>query len=225
MTLTTCIFDAYGTLFDVTAAARQVAEKEQDPGLLAIWPKLSADWRQKQLEYSWLRTIAGRHIDFWQITQDGLDWAMEASGLHSAALRAKFLAVYKELPAYPEVPEMLKSLKEKGKTVAILSNGSPAMLQSAVVSAGIGEFIDEVISVEDVHKFKPHIRVYDLVGDLMDVPQTEVLFASSNGWDAGAAAGYRFATVWVNRNHAPMDRLWGTPHRVLRDLSAIPELV
>ena len=225
MTLSTCIFDAYGTLFDVTAAARQVAEKEQDPGLLAIWPKLSADWRQKQLEYSWLRTIAGRHIDFWQITQDSLDWAMEASGLHSAALRAKFLSVYKEIPAYPEVPEMLKSLKEKGKTVAILSNGSPAMLQSAVVSAGIGEFIDEVISVEDVHKFKPHIRVYDLVGDLMDVPQTEVLFASSNGWDAAAAAGYGFATVWVNRNHAPMDRLWGTPHRVLRDLSAIPELV
>jgi 2-haloacid dehalogenase len=225
MTITTCVFDAYGTLFDVNAAARTVASEPGQEQLAQLWPKLAADWRQKQLEYSWLRTIADRHIDFWQITQDGLDWAMEAAGLHNNALRAKLLAVYKELPAYPEVPAMLKALKEKGKTIAILSNGSPAMLQSAVISAGIGEYLDDVLSVEECHLFKPHIRVYDLVGENFGVPQTEVLFASSNGWDAAGAAGYGFATVWVNRSGQPVDRLYATPHRILRDLSTIPELV
>ena len=137
MTITTCIFDAYGTLFDVNAAAREVAAEPGQEQLAALWPDLARDWRRKQLEYSWLRTIAGRFIDFWEVTQDSLDWAMDAHGLHDAALRARLLAVYKELPAYPEVPEMLRALKEAGKTVAILSNGSKAMLHAALRSAGI----------------------------------------------------------------------------------------
>ena len=125
MTITTCIFDAYGTLFDVDAAARNVAKEPGQAQLAAVWGTLSQDWRTKQLEYSWLRAIAGRHIPFWQVTQDALDWAMENNGLADNALRAKLLSVYKECPAFPEVADMLKALKEKGMNVAILSNGSP----------------------------------------------------------------------------------------------------
>ncbi|AKS47009.1 2-haloacid dehalogenase [Octadecabacter temperatus] len=225
MTITTCIFDAYGTLFDVDAAARNVAKEPGQSQLAAVWGTLSADWRAKQLEYSWLRAIAGQHIPFWQVTQDALDWALDNNGLHDNALRAKLLSVYKELPAFPEVPAMLKALKEKDVNIAILSNGSPDMLVSAVRSAGIGEYLDDVLSVEEVEIYKPHRHVYDLVWDRFDVPQTEVLFASSNGWDAAGAAGYGFGTVWVNRADKPQDRLWAAPHRTLKDLSTIPDLV
>ncbi|MBT8410418.1 MAG: haloacid dehalogenase type II [Octadecabacter sp.] len=225
MTITTCIFDAYGTLFDVDAAAREVASQPGQAQLAAVWGTLSQDWRRKQLEYSWLRAIGGRHIPFWQVTQDALDWAMENNGLHDNALRAKLLAVYKECPAFPEVDAMLKAVKDKGMNVAILSNGSPDMLVAAVRSAGIGEYLDDVLTVEEVHIYKPHRLVYDLVYDRFAVPQTEVLFASSNGWDAAGAAGYGFGTVWVNRTGAPQDRLWAAPHRTLSDLSTIPDLV
>jgi len=225
MTITTCIFDAYGTLFDVNAAARDVAKEPGQAQLAAVWGTLSADWRAKQLEYSWLRAISGNHIPFWQVTQDALDWAMENNGLRDNALRAKLLSVYKELPAFPEVPAMLKALKEKDMNIAILSNGSPEMLVNAVRSAGIGEYLDDVLSVEEVQIYKPHRLVYDMVWDRFDVPQTEVLFASSNGWDVAGASGYGFGTVWVNRTDAPQDRLWAAPHRTLKDLKSIPELV
>ncbi len=225
MTITTCIFDAYGTLFDVGAAARNVALEPGQAQLAAVWGTLSADWRTKQLEYSWLRAISGTYIPFWQVTQDALDWAMDNNGLHDNALRAKLLSVYKELPAFPEVPAMLKALKEKDVNIAILSNGSPDMLVNAVRSAGIGEYLDDVLSAEEVHIFKPHRLVYDMVWERFDVPQTEVLFASSNGWDAAGAAGYGFGTVWVNRDGKPHDRLWASPHRTLTDLSTIPDLV
>jgi len=225
MTITTCIFDAYGTLFDVDAAAREVASQPGQAQLAAVWGTLSQDWRRKQLEYSWLRAIGGRHIPFWQVTQDALDWAMENNGLHDNALRAKLLAVYKECPAFPEVEAMLKAVKDKGMNIAILSNGSPDMLVAAVRSAGIGEYLDDVLTVEEVHIYKPHRLVYDLVYDRFGVPQTEVLFASSNGWDAAGAAGYGFGTVWINRTNAPQDRLWAAPHRTLSDLSTIPDLV
>lgn len=225
MSITTCIFDAYGTLFDVDAAAREVASQPGQAQLAAVWGTLSQDWRRKQLEYAWLRAIGARHIPFWQVTQDALDWAMENNGLHDNALRAKLLAIYKECPAFPEVADMLKALKDKGMNVAILSNGSPDMLVAAVRSAGIGEYLDDVLTVEDVQIYKPHRLVYDLVFDRFGVPQTEVLFASSNGWDAAGAAGYGFATVWVNRTGAPQDRLWAAPHRTLPDLRKIPDLV
>jgi 2-haloacid dehalogenase len=225
MTITTCIFDAYGTLFDVGAAARNVALEPGQAQLAAVWGTLSTDWRTKQLEYSWLRAISGTYVPFWQVTQDALDWAMDNNGLHDNALRAKLLSVYKELPAFPEVPAMLKALKEKDVNIAILSNGSADMLVNAVRSAGIGEYLDDVLSVEEVQIFKPHRLVYDMVWERFDVPQTEVLFASSNGWDAAGAAGYGFGTVWVNRDSAPQDRLWATPHRTLKDLSTIPDLV
>ena len=225
MTISTCIFDAYGTLFDVDAAARQVASEPGQAQLAAVWGTLSKDWRTKQLEYSWLRAIGGRHIPFWQLTQDALDWAMENNGLADNSLRAKLLSVYKDLPAFPEVPEMLKALKDKGMNVAILSNGSPDMLVNAVRSAGIGEYLDDVLSVEEAGIYKPHRTVYDMVWDRFDVPQGDVLFASANGWDAAGAAGYGFSTVWVNRTGAPQDRLWATPHRTVKDLTTIPDLV
>ncbi len=225
MTITTCIFDAYGTLFDVDAAAREVAKQPGQSQLAAVWATLSKDWRAKQLEYTWLRAIGGRHIPFWQVTQDALDWAMENNGLRDNALRAQLLAIYKECPAFPEAAACLKALKDKGLNVAILSNGSPDMLVPAVRSAGIGEYLDDVLSVEDVSIYKPHASVYDLVWDRFDVPQSEVLFASSNGWDAAGAAGYGFATVWVNRADAPQDRLWAAPHRTLKSLKPIPDLV
>lgn len=225
MPITTCIFDAYGTLFDVNAAARQVASEPGQETLSAVWADLARDWRQKQLEYSWLRTIAGRHLSFWQITQDALDWAMDAHGLHDAALRARLLAIYKELPPYAEVSEVLAALKAKGMNVAILSNGSPDMLVAAVRSAGIGPSLDDVLSVEEVGVFKPHRDVYDMVFDRFGTSQEQVLFVSSNGWDASGAAGYGFASVWVNRDGLPSDRLFAAPHRILTDLSTIPDLV
>ncbi|WP_316015461.1 haloacid dehalogenase type II [Roseobacter sp. HKCCA0434] len=224
MTITTYVFDAYGTLFDVAAAARVAAGEPGQEQLAESWPKLAADWRAKQLEYSWLRAVAGRHVDFWQVTQDGLDWALEAAGLAEPALRERLLALYWELAAYPEVPAMLEQLKQAGHATAILSNGSPDMLEGAVCSAGIGGLLDALLSVEEVGVFKPHDRVYDLIGARFGCAREEVLFVSSNGWDVCGAAGYGFRTAWVNRAGAPLDRLWAAPERVLDDLTTIPEI-
>lgn len=225
MTITTCIFDAYGTLFDVAAAARDAAREPGQDALAGVWQALAEDWRRKQLEYSWLRAITGDHVGFWQVTQDALDWAMARHGLSEPALRARLLALYWELAAFPEVPELLTRLKEMGKTCAILSNGSPDMLEGAVASAGLGDRLDAVISVEEVHVFKPARAVYDLVGTHFGTDPAQVLFVSSNGWDAAAAAAYGFATAWVNRSGLPQDRLPGVPTHVLTDLSSIPELL
>lgn len=224
MTITTCIFDAYGTLFDVAAAARVAAAEPGQERLAAIWPKLAEDWRRKQLEYSWLRAVMDCHCDFWKVTQDGLDWALEAAGLNDPELRARLLALYWELAAYPEAPAMLAALKTRGLATAILSNGSLDMLAGAVRSAGIGDLLDDLLSVESVGIFKPDARVYQLVGERFGCRPDQVLFASSNGWDAAAAAAFGFRTVWVNRMGAPVDRLPGTPHHIATDLSAIPEL-
>lgn len=225
MTFTTFVFDAYGTLFDVNAAARQAAGEPGQEALAEVWPKLAADWRLKQLEYTWLRATAGRHTDFWTVTQNGLDWAMEAAGLDEPNLRERLLALYWELSAYPEVPKMLTELKARNAQTAILSNGSPDMLKAAVDSAGLSGLLDAVLSVESVGVFKPHDSVYDLVGKKFGCEKSEVLFVSSNGWDACAAAGYGFATAWVNRAGAPMDRLYAKPAHVMPDLTGIPGLL
>lgn len=225
MPITTCVFDAYGTLFDVAAAARVMASQPGQEQLAQVWPKLAADWRSKQLQYTWLRAVTGDHTTFWQVTQDGLDWAMEASGLDDPELRESLLALYWELPAYPEVPHMLAALKDAGQSTAILSNGSPDMLDGAVRSADVGAFLNAVLSVEDVGVFKPATVVYDMVGNRFGCAPEEVLFVSSNGWDAASAAAYGFVTVWVNRAGEPMDRLPARPSHVLTDLTTIPDLV
>jgi len=225
MTITTAIFDAYGTLFDVNAAARNAAAQPDAGDWADRWPEISENWRRKQLEYSWLRVVGGVHCDFWQVTQDGLDWALEAAGLIEPNLRARLLALYRELDAYPEAAAVLKALKTRGIATAILSNGSPDMLDSAVTSAKLGPLLDAVLSVEDVGVFKPDVRVYDMVGTRFGCTADQVLFVSSNGWDASGAAHYGFRTAWVNRAGAPVDRLYGTPHHILRDLSQIPDLI
>jgi 2-haloacid dehalogenase len=221
----TCIFDAYGTLFDVAAAARVAAEEPGQQALAAVWPQLAEDWRRKQLEYSWLRAVTGDYISFWEVTKDGLDWAMERAGLSDMALRERLLALYWELPAYPEVPKVLAQLKTRGLSCAVLSNGSTDMLEGAVASAGLGEFLDATLSVESVRTFKPARVVYDMVGARFGCTPQEVLFVSSNGWDAAGASAYGFETAWVNRAGLPMDRLMAAPAHVLKDLSPIPELV
>ncbi|WP_109312548.1 haloacid dehalogenase type II [Ruegeria sp. AU67] len=225
MPITTCIFDAYGTLFDVAAAARQAAGEPGFEKLQQKWPELANHWRLKQLQYTWLRAVTDAHADFWDVTQDGLDWALEATELHGdATLRQRLLDLYWELQAYPEVPEMLRALKSGGLQTAILSNGSPPMLDGAVQSAGIGEVLDDVLSVESVGVFKPDSRVYDLVQERFRCARDEVLFVSSNGWDAAGASGYGFVTAWVNRAGEPMDRLPWKPAHVLSDLTTIPQL-
>ncbi|MEQ8901867.1 MAG: haloacid dehalogenase type II [Roseovarius sp.] len=225
MPITTCIFDAYGTLFDVAAAARSAASEPGRETFARHWPAIAEKWRLKQLQYTWLRAVMGEHVGFWQVTQDGLDWALEAEGLgDDTELRERLLQLYWELEAFPEVPAMLAALKEAGKDTAILSNGAPDMLDGAVKSAGIGALLDDVLSVESVGIFKPARVVYDLVGQRFGCAPEEVLFVSSNGWDACAAAGYGFNTVWVNRAGDPVDRLPAAPNRQLTDLSGIPDL-
>jgi 2-haloacid dehalogenase len=218
------VFDAYGTLFDVNAAARAVADEPGREAFANLWPRIAADWRTKQLQYTWLRAVTGVHADFWQVTQDGLDWALEAAGLGDRALRDRLLALYRELAAYPEVPDMLRALRARGIPSAILSNGSPDMLEAAVASAGIADLLEAVLSVEAVGVFKPARAVYELVGARFGTVPGAVLFVSSNGWDAAAATGYGFDAVWVNRAGEPVDRLPWRPRRILSDLASIPDL-
>ncbi len=224
MPITACVFDAYGTLFDVAAAARQAAAEPGREAFAAKWRQIAETWRLKQLQYTWLRAVVDAHTDFWTVTGDGLDFALEEAGLTDPELRERLLSLYWELSAYPEVPEMLGQLKADGYRTAILSNGSPDMLNGAVESADVAALLDAVLSVEDVGVFKPHRRVYDLVGKRFDCAPDEVLFVSSNGWDAAAASGYGFQTLWVNRGGVPMDRLPWTPAHIASDLTGVPDL-
>ncbi len=225
MTITTCIFDAYGTLFDVTAAARAAAAEPGREALAAHWQKLAADWRARQLQYSWHRALVGEYVDFWQVTGDGLDWALEANGLAGETeLRERLLALYWQLTAYPEVPAMLAALKAAGLNTAILSNGSPDMLAGAVSAAGLDALLDDVLSAAAVGIFKPAPEVYAMVPERFGCARRHVLFVSSNCWDALAAQGFGFQAVWVNRAGAPMDRLGHAPRATCADLTPVPEL-
>ena len=223
--ITTCVFDAYGTLFDVDAAARALAGQDGQAGFAAVWSQVSADWRAKQLQYSWLRAITGDHCEFWQVTQDALDWALDRAGIDDPDLRAALLGLYWRLAAYPEVVHVLTTLKAADVQRAILSNGDPAMLEGAVSSAGIGDLLDDVLSVEAVGVFKPAAAVYDLVGSRFGCPPDEVLFVSANGWDAASAASYGFRTLWINRAGAPVDRLPGRPDSIAADLTAVSNIL
>ncbi len=219
------VFDAYGTLFDVAAPARRAAAEPGAGALAEAWPALARDWRAKQLQYTWLRAVAGKHADFETVTGDALDWALEAAGLGAEpALRARLMALYRELDAYPEVPAMLAALRAAGHPLAILSNGSPAMLEAAVTAAGLEGVFDALLSVEAVGVYKPAAAVYDLVGKEFGVAPGAVVFVSSNGWDAACAAGYGFETIWANRDGAPVDRLPWRPAHVVADLTPVPQI-
>jgi 2-haloacid dehalogenase len=223
MSVTTLVFDAYGTLFDIAAPARRAAATR--PDLAPIWPKLSEDWRRKQLEYTWLRSITGAYADFAQITAEALDWAMEAQHLTDPALRRDLLALYDALDAFPEVPETLRLMKSRGLHLAILSNGTPAMLASAQAAAGLTGLIDTTLSVESVRIYKPHASVYALVQSHTGARPQNVLFVSSNGWDIAGAARFGFRTAWVNRTGTPQDRLPDGPLHEIPDLAHLPRLI
>ena len=219
-------FDAYGTLFDVAAAARQASREPAHAGLRESWPRIAAAWRTRQLEYTWLRSLAGAHGDFWRVTQDALDWTLEHEGLHDdAALRRRLLDLYWELAAYPEAADALQRLRKAGHSISILSNGSAQMLEAAVSSAGIANLIDAVISVDSVGIFKPHPNVYALVCSRFECRPESVAFVSANGWDAAAGSGFGFRAIWANREGAPGERLPWSPEAEVGDLSAVPQAV
>jgi 2-haloacid dehalogenase len=219
------VFDAYGTLFDVAGAARAAAAEPGREALAERWPALSETWRLKQLQYSWHRAVAADHVDFWRVTCDALDYALEAVGLGGdAELAERLRALYRALPAYPEVPAMLDALAAAGRRAAILSNGSPEMLDAAIRSAGLERRLEAALSVEEVGAFKPDRRVYALVERRLGVAPERVLFVSANGWDAAAAGAFGFHVLWVNRLGAPVDRLPEPPRHVATELSGAPAL-
>ncbi len=215
-----CVFDAYGTLFDFGSAAAGCADVLGDRAA-----PLTALWRDKQLQYSWLRGLQGRHADFWQVTGDALDYTLETVGLSDPGLRARLMDLYLTLSAFPEVSVTLRRLKDAGLATAILSNGSPRMLAAAVEAAGIGALLDHVLSVETVGVFKPHPSVYQLALDRLGVPAAAIAFQSSNGWDAYAASAFGMRVVWCNRYGQRPERLPGAPDRVVQSLAELPPLL
>jgi len=215
-----CVFDAYGTLLDINAAAKRC---RGDLGPKA--DPLAALWRSKQLEYSWLRSLMGSHADFWQVTGDALDYAMETLGLTDAALRARLMELYRVLDAYPEAKATLETLKRAGIPCAILSNGTPGMLASAIQSAGIGDLLDHVISVEECGIYKPHPSVYALAAQRLGLAPARIGFVSSNAWDAAGAASFGFQVAWINRNSAKPERLPAAPREEIKSLAQLPDLL
>ena len=214
-----CVFDAYGTLFDFAAAARGCREV-----LGGRIDQLTSLWRDKQLQYTWLRALQGRHADFWQVTGDALDFALETLGLDDPQLRARLMDLYLGLDVFPEVPAMLQRLKAAGLKTAILSNGSRDMLDAVVNKAGIGGFLDAVLSVEAVGVYKPHPKVYQLAVDRLAIPTGAISFQSSNAWDAYAASAFGIRVVWCNRYGQRSERLPGKPDREIASLAELPAL-
>ncbi len=215
-----CVFDAYGTLFDVNSAAAQAKD-----ALGEKWQALAETWRAKQLQYTWLRSLMGRHADFWQVTGDALDFAMTSFDIDDSSLRERLMALYLRLEAYPEVKPTLTRLKAAGMKLAILSNGSPQMLSSAVENSGLTSILDAVLSVEEVGIFKPHPSVYRLAVDKLAVFSGQICFVSSNAWDAHAAKAFGFHVLWCNRFHQAPERIPERPDAEIETLAALPEIV
>lgn len=223
MQIKTVVFDAYGTLFDVDAAARAAAAHH--PLLAGCWPHLSADWRRKHLEYSWLHSLMGLYRPFDMLATEALDWAMAAHGLQDIALRQRLLDLFQTLPAYPEAPSLLTHLAQAQIRRAILTNANPAMITRAMASAGLTGRFDAVLSADAVGIYKPAPQVYDLVLEHFAVAPAEVLFVSSNGWDIAGAGAFGFRTVWVNRSGLPVDHLPHRPTHILPDLATLGDLL
>lgn len=216
-----CVFDAYGTLFDVNAAAQHCAGELGDK-----WQPLANLWRLRQLEYTWLRSLMDDYVDFWQITADALDFAMASLEIADTdGMRQRLLDLYLQLDAYPEVPDVLRTLKAAGYKTAVLSNGSPRMLQSAVDNAGIGSELDAVLSVDALEIFKPAPQVYQLAVERLDVAAGEICFQSSNAWDAHAASHFGFRVAWVNRFGQARERLPGAPDVELSNLTELLQIL
>ena len=211
-----CVFDAYGTLFEVSSVARGAQDALGDR-----WLVLSDLWRTKQLQYTWLRGLAGHYADFWQVTGDALDFAMSSLGMQDAALRERLMNLYLSIAAYPEVPSVLAALKSRGIKLAILSNGSPSMLAAAVENANIAEYFDAVLSVDAVGVYKPHPEVYGLAPCTLGIPKESICFLSSNGWDAYSAKAFGFRVLWCNRFGQAAERIPTTPDGEIADLSLL----
>ena len=215
-----CIFDAYGTLFDVNAACRELSLDVGDK-----WQDLANLWRLRQVEYTWLRNSMNEYVDFWEITSNALDYAMEVLNIKNIKLRDQLLELYLKLEAYPEVKKVLGKLKDKKFRTGILSNGSRKMLDSAVKNAKIENLLDVVISVEECKIYKPSSKVYDLVKIKTNIHKDKVTFFSSNAWDMHAAANYGFKTIWVNRFQGKLERLPGKPNAIVKSLDNIDQLI
>jgi 2-haloacid dehalogenase len=215
-----CVFDAYGTLFDYASAAagcRDIVGDKLD--------RLTAIWREKQLQYTWLRSLAGHHADFWQVTGDALDFALETLEIEDPSLRERLMSLYLRLEPFPDVRGTLEQLKGAGFKTAILSNGSPAMLSATVDYAGIGTLLDFVLSVEEVGVYKTHPKVYQLAVRRLGIEPKAISFQSSNAWDAYAASAFGMRVVWCNRYRQCRERLPGAPDREVHSLAELPALV
>ncbi|MDE2229414.1 MAG: haloacid dehalogenase type II [Alphaproteobacteria bacterium] len=216
----TCVFDAYGTLFDVTSAAQRCADALENKA-----DALATLWRTSQLQYTWLRSLMGKHADFWQVTGEALDHAMDALGISDDALKTQLIELYLVLSAYPDAKLALVALRRAKRPAAILSNGSPKMLAAAVTSAGLGDLLNAVLSVEDIGVYKPHPTVYQLAVERLGVPAARICFVSSNGWDAVGASAFGMNAVWVNRSGLKIERLPAKPITQIKRLDELPTLL
>jgi len=213
------IFDAYGTLFDVNSAAEKCKERLGDK-----WEGFANYWRTTQLEYTWLRSLMRRHKDFWQITEDSLDKSMNFYNI-DIAMRSELLNLYKVLSPFTEVRDTLKKLKQSNYKLAILSNGTPDLLNELVVSNQLKDIFDDIFSVEEAGIFKPDSKVYDLPINKYNIEKNEVLFLSANTWDVSGAGNYGYNTVWVNRNNNIFDKLDFEPNQQISNLSELLDLI
>ena len=213
------IFDAYGTLFDVNSAAEKCKEKLGDK-----WEGFANYWRTTQLEYTWLRSLMRRHKDFWQITEDSLDKSMNFYNIDNS-MRSELLNLYKVLSPFTEVRDTLNKLKQSNYKLAILSNGTPDLLNELVVSNQLKDIFDDIFSVEEAGIFKPDSKVYDLPINKYNIEKNEVLFLSANTWDVSGAGNYGYNTVWVNRNNNIFDKLDFEPNKQISNLSELLDLI
>jgi 2-haloacid dehalogenase len=212
------VFDLYGTLLEVASVGRAAGQVTDDPAALV------EVWRQKQLEYTWLRSLMGRHEDFWAVTADALDYALDRLGLAvDADQRSALLDAWLDVRPYPEVPAALAKLSDR--KLGVLSNGSPDMLSAGLAAAGIGDALDAVISVEEAGVYKPHPSVYALAEKHFGVPTDRILFVSSNPWDAAGAKAFGLAVAWVNRSGATPERLGAPPDLVVSDLAELADTI
>ncbi len=213
------IFDAYGTLFDVNSAAEKCKGKIGDK-----WESFANYWRTTQLEYTWLRSLMNRHKDFWQVTEDSLDKSMKAFKI-DISMRSELLDLYKILSTFPEVKEVLNSLKEKNYKLAILSNGTPALLNQLVKSNNLDSIFDDIFSIEEVGIFKPSSKVYDIPIKKYQIQKNDVVFLSANTWDISGGGNYGYNTIWLNRNNNTFDNLDYKPQNQVKDLSELLDII
>ena len=213
------IFDAYGTLFDVNSAAEKCKDKIGDK-----WEGFANFWRTTQLEYTWLRSLMDRHKDFWQITEDSLDKSIKVFNI-DPSMRNELLNLYKILSPFKEVPETLKTLKEKKFKLAILSNGTPSLLDELVKSNHLNNLFDDIFSIEQVGVYKPSSRVYDMPIKKYNINKSEVAFLSANTWDVSGGGNYGYQSIWVNRNNNIFDNLDFRPKHQITDLNKLIQLV